>query len=247
MTRPLEYGGSDDTSDDDSSSEMDISSPSSPGPDVASINRPKRKLSDDEDSTDLASPLAEDAPKKQKLTVTDIPTANYALPAISALPTANAHPPANVQSPAERLPIGAWQLVFLKLSPVMLSRCLRVSKAFNACLTDTSAVLVSPAMYSVDTMNSDTIWTKAKNTYFSTMPKVAETMPVFRMFQLIGGTVCQFCSTSGGPGSAGVRLIWPFSIRTCGDCWAQRIYTVSHPDCGTRRPLTDSTSSGSSF
>ena len=225
-----------DANDGYSSSEMDISMPASP----MDISRPaspiqeisihagsKRRMSDAEDDDDLMDQDVEDLIKKRKLSSHD------------------------EMSPAECLPTQLWQQVFLYLSPVMLSRCLRVSKAFNTCLTTTRAPLVTPKVtigsvtrnmtIAVHSIDSNAIWLQAKNAYFPGMPKILEDWTVLRMLQLLGGTTCQFCSKhplpmpnlsvfKAGPGSAGVRIIWPFLIRACGICWLKNTRTVSLAD-----------------
>ena len=216
--------GQHDADDGYSSSDMDISRPASPIQEIAIQAGSKRKVCDNEDDTDPMAQDVTDLTKKQKLSTQD------------------------ERSPAECLPMELWQQAFLYLSPVMLSRCLRVSKAFNASLTTTKAPVVTPEVANgtvtrdmtvmIHPINSNDIWLVAKNAYFSGMPDPPKDWTVLRLLQLLGGTVCQFCARSplpvhnyplgnGGPGPAGVCIVWPLLIRTCGACWVQNTYTVS--------------------
>ncbi|KAK1072091.1 hypothetical protein LTR74_002921 [Friedmanniomyces endolithicus] len=134
-------------------------------------------------------------------------------------------------SPAERLPTELWQHIFLRLSPATLSRCLRVSKTFQTYLTQTKARPVAKKdQKKVRILDSGVIWTEARKNHFMNMPRPLSDHTEWSMLQLIGGSTCQFCrrppvpapATSpfnSGPGPDGVRIIWPFGVRACGQCW----------------------------
>ncbi|KXL46642.1 hypothetical protein M433DRAFT_65402, partial [Acidomyces richmondensis BFW] len=137
---------------------------------------------------------------------------------------------------AFRLPPELWQQVFLRLSPAMLCRCLRVSKAFHAYLTQMKAAPVAKKdikkVRQVRLLDSETIWAEARKLYFQNMPRPLMRFSELEMLQLIGGSTCQFCHRlpapvpattpfNAGPGPDGVRVVWPFGIRTCGRCWEQ--------------------------
>ncbi|KAK4957161.1 hypothetical protein LTR10_005119 [Elasticomyces elasticus] len=213
----------------DSSEEMDVSESSRSSPEAQPEKPPhmaaKRKLSDVADTLDLLEQALDEetAPKKPKLTAT------AATPATATVTPSG--------SPAERLPTELWQQIFLRLPPAMLSRCLRVSKTFNAYLTQTKAQpsaattrkgkAVKTRIASVQ--DSNAIWTEARKNYFSNMPRPLGDMTELAMLQLIGGRTCQFCARlpmpapatspfNSGPGPDGMRVIWPFGIRTCGQC-----------------------------
>ena len=212
----------DDAEDGDSSVEMDCSvsdASSAPGSLEPHIDLPthtgaKRKLSDaDSDAIDALSEALEEPPKKLKMTT---PPADAA--------------PAALQSPATRLPTELWQNIFLYLSPAMLSRCLRVSKTFNMYLTATVAEPASKKdKAKVRVLDSDVLWVQARKQYFPNMPRPLMRYTELQMLQLIGGKRCQFCDRdpvptmatspfNAGPGPDGLRMIWPFGIRTCGHC-----------------------------
>ncbi|KAK6394977.1 hypothetical protein LTR65_001166 [Meristemomyces frigidus] len=198
---------------------MDVSASSrsaSPEPDEESVNHAgsKRKLSEAEDSLDaLEQALEDQTTKKRKLSIPPQPEVP------------------SEKSPAESLPTELWQQVFLRLSPVMLSRCLRVSKAFNTYLTKTKAQPVAKKVQKkVRVLDSDTVWAEARKLYFPNMPRPLMRCNELGMLQLVGGKTCQFCNRpprpvpatspfNAGPGPDGLRVVWPFGIRTCGQCW----------------------------
>lgn len=218
----------DDADEGDSSSEMDLSissSSSSPEPEQESTNHAgaKRKLSDVEDTLTALEEALEDPTKKRKLSTPPQP----------AVPTK--------KPPAERLPAALWQQVFLRLSPAMLTRCLRVSKAFKTYLTQIKAqpVVAKKDQKKVRLLDSDAIWCEARKNYFPNMPRPLARCNELEMLQLIGGKTCQFCHRSprpapatsqfnAGPGPDGLRVVWPFGIRTCGQCWEHNTLKVSY-------------------
>ncbi|KAF2769460.1 hypothetical protein EJ03DRAFT_327310 [Teratosphaeria nubilosa] len=227
-----------DVDDGDSSVDMDLSEPSrSPTPEPAFegpalVGQPeqlgegvdsaghagaKRKLSDALDPLDALEQSLEDNSKKPRLS-------EMFKPAPDARP-----------SPAERLPVQLWQQVFLRLSPGVLSRCLRVSKTFNRYLTTTQAESTTSKKDAkkIRVLDSDTIWAEARKAYFPNMPRPLLQHTELQMLQLLGGKACQFCTRvplpvlasnpyNAGPGPDGLRVIWPFRIRACGPCWEQR-------------------------
>ncbi|KAK5127081.1 hypothetical protein LTR85_008441 [Meristemomyces frigidus] len=204
----------------DSSSEMDVSASSrsaSPEPDQESVHHTagsKRKLSDAEDNLDALEQALEDSTTKKR-----------------KLSTPPQHEAPSERSPAEALPAELWQHIFLRLSPAMLSRCLRVSKAFNTYLTKTKAQPVAKKdQKKVRLLDSDTVWAEARKLYFPNMPRPLMRCNELGMLQLIGCKTCQFCNRpprpvpatspfNAGPGPDGLRVVWPFGIRTCGQCW----------------------------
>lgn len=224
---------SEEPEDDDSSSEMDLSTPSRPTtpmpepqqlPELAAASNlagTKRKLSDS-DTTDTAASLhAAERFKKRKLYMTR--SSDHAV----APSTAN-------------LPVEVWQRIFSQyLSPIMLSRCLRVCKNFQHYLT---AIPAQPPVAKknqgkLQPMDSESIWTQSRKNFFTTLPRPLNGMSELQMIQLIGGLRCQFCNRqpvqtpatsvfTAGPGPNGMRVIWPFRIRSCGQCLEHQIMKV---------------------
>lgn len=148
---------------------------------------------------------------------------------------------ANILPPVAGLPGQIWQNVFLYLPPVSLGRLLQVNRAFHTLLTrvvepDPGSHPISP---SLPIVSSESIWSSARKTYFPTIPRPLAGQSELSMWRLLKGRRCQFCGKSqrsephpanaweGGPGADGVRVIWPFAIRSCGRCLEER----SQPVC----------------
>ncbi|KAI7366949.1 hypothetical protein KC354_g3786 [Hortaea werneckii] len=188
----------------------------------------KRKLSDaaEDDNLDaLEQALHDDPSKKRKHSLS---------------PSSPVGATTDTSAPVASLPPELWQYIFLRLSPAMLSRCLRVCRAFNTYLTkikaqptlSTAKKPKDPEKDKVKTVDSDSIWAEARKLYFPNMPRPLMRCSELTMLQLIGGKTCQFCGKtpaplpatgpfSAGPGPYGLRVVWPFGIRTCGQCFDQ--------------------------
>lgn len=193
---------------------------STPEPPAAVRAEPttKRKMDDDTNAGDGADVAA----KKQKVSPSrEFQDHGHSLPSTAGLP-------------AE-----IWQHVFLNFSPAMLARCLRVNKAFNIYLTrvksGTNAQSPKPV---VSTVESESIWTQARKTYYPNLPRPLARCSELDMLKLTGGRSCQFCNRpplptpvtgifAAGPGLDGLRVVWPFAIRTCGRCLDQQTLKVS--------------------
>jgi hypothetical protein len=211
--------------DGDSSSEMDVSDSSSsiasahPDPAPAHAGA-KRKLSDTDLKGASAASLAHDIVKKPRMSLP------IAKPGPSLLMTAG-------------WPPELWQQVFTYLSPAMLSRCLRVCKSFKYCLTQLKATTIPRKRNTplARVLESEGLWTQARKHAYPTMPRPLNGFSELRMLQLIGGAPCQSCGKppvrspitnvfNAGPGESGVRVIWPFHVRLCGDCFVNESLTV---------------------
>lgn len=146
-----------------------------------------------------------------------------------------------ILSPVAGLPAPVWQNVFLYLPPVSLGRLLQVNRAFHTLLTrvdepDHGSHHISPSLRIV---SSDSVWSSARKAYFPTIPRPLHGHSELSMWRLLKGRRCQFCGKTsrsdplsasvweGGPGPDGVRVIWPFGIRTCARCLEER----SQPVC----------------
>ncbi|KAK5117668.1 hypothetical protein LTR62_005091 [Meristemomyces frigidus] len=238
----------------DSSSEMDMSvssQPSSsgtsreatmldePAPTEPSVSGTKRKLSDATNARDtLEQALQEDSTKKPRLSSAQSKAATEVCP-------------------ADKLPTELWQQVFLRLTPAILCRLLSVSKKFNHILTGIVDQVAAPKKKlqkasTVRVIDSDTIFKEARQKFMPNMPRPPFDLTELDMLKLLGGKDCQFCGRlplsvpatspfNAGPGHTGVRVIWPFAVRTCGPCWdANTIKDVAllvTPNAGLRSGL----------
>lgn len=224
---------------DDTSSEMELSSapsrsPSPERPQRTPITGVKRKASDAPETPDDLDLTLEDAVKRAKT---------------SASPTTDSAMKIN---PIERFPPELWQQVFLRMSPAMLARCLSLSKKINYYLTSLKGAQFVPKkdQRKVRVLDSDFVWAEARKNYFPNLPRPLRGHNELSMLQLIAGKNCQFCNKppvpspapagvfNAGPGANGVRVIWPFGIRTCGSCWEQHTLKVSpHSHWSSHLPL----------
>lgn len=150
--------------------------------------------------------------------------------------------PAHIPPPVAGLPAHIWQNVFLYLPPLSLGRLLLVNRAFHTLLTrvddepDRGSHHISPSLRLV---SSETIWSSARKAYFPTIPRPLVGHSELSMWRLLKGRRCQFCARisrfephpastwEGGPGGDGIRVVWPFAVRTCGRCLEER----SQPVC----------------
>ncbi|KAL1955722.1 hypothetical protein VTO42DRAFT_8120 [Malbranchea cinnamomea] len=131
------------------------------------------------------------------------------------------------------LPGELWQHIFKFLPPHTLGRLLRVSKSFNRLLTPVQGELppdrATPGVLKYVQPNS--IWAASRKTFYPGMPRPLSSLSELQMWNLISGLTCQFCNKRGssahvldaipweaGPGHDGVRVIWPFCVRACGEC-----------------------------
>lgn len=163
----------------------------------------KRKLRDADETADgIATHCADEQVKKRKVC-----------------------PQAPTLSPA------LWQRIFTLLPPAMLCRCLRVSKEFKHLLTGVKAPHGQQKDKSVArTIDSEAIWIQSRKRYFPQLPRPLRNRTELGMLKLVGGQACQFCGKTPpvpapatsvfncGPGPNGVRVLFPFDVRTCGSC-----------------------------
>lgn len=203
--------------DDGSSSEMEMSTPSrsaSPEPRVETVAvKNKRKLCEVPDMTQECSAI--EASKRQRL---------------------------SPQSAVARLPEECWQQIFLHLSPTMLCKCLRVSKTFHKYLTaHTEPPATKKNGRKLRLLDCESIWAHSRKTHYPSMPRPLSRFSEMQMLGLILGAKCQFCDRNpvtspattlfnAGPGTDGVRVIWPFGVRSCGACLEERTMKVRFID-----------------
>lgn len=146
-------------------------------------------------------------------------------------------PPARVKSSSQwcDLPIAIWQHIFCFVPPVFLGRLLRVNRAFNTCLTagDANKQYPKPAHPGDSrTLNPDTIWAASRKLFCPGLPKPIRGLLELDMWRLLRGRHCQLCGQVKdpgsvmssespwelGPGETGVRVVWSWSVRLCGQC-----------------------------
>ncbi|KAI9838695.1 MAG: hypothetical protein M1819_005009 [Sarea resinae] len=137
-----------------------------------------------------------------------------------------------------------WQHVFTFLSPRSLGRMLRVNRAFNAYLSESvrdGKDVASQPSGRLQQLETEVIWSASRKRFCPSMPRPLHDFSELAMWKLVLGNKCQFCerlegpSSDGkqttiweaGPGETGVRIIWPFGIRSCGPCLRDNCEKVS--------------------
>lgn len=133
------------------------------------------------------------------------------------------------------LPTELWQYIFCFVPPVSLGRLLRVNHTFNACLTveraNESQPVPSPRG-AAKPMSAQSVWVASRKRFCPGLPKPLRGLQELDMWRLLRGRNCQVCGENkilsfnsnsdspwdSGPGDKGVRVIWPFGIRCCGQC-----------------------------
>ena len=128
-----------------------------------------------------------------------------------------------------------WQRIFSYVPPVFLGRLLRVTRKFYFLLSRASDEDFKPEFMPYTgqyLMPGHYIWTASRQRFAPGLPKPLIGQDELDMWRLLRGNDCQRCGhrkilmTIGndsnawhsGPGGNGVRVIWPFGIRSCGSC-----------------------------
>lgn len=144
----------------------------------------------------------------------------------------------------KNLPPEIWQYIFRYLSPHSLGRLLSVNRAFLMYLT---RIVQPPEGYTSSgvckLLSSERVWSLSRKAFNPGFPRPMIDFSERDMWALAGSRparrYCQFCRKLGesilpprsnaweqGPGPNGVRIIWPFGIRTCGSCLEQMCQKV---------------------
>lgn len=131
------------------------------------------------------------------------------------------------------LPGEIWQHIFTFLPPTSLGKLLCVNRTFRSLLTPSETELSSFPQASglLKYLNPNSIWSISRRAFHPGMPRPMSLQTELEMWKLIYGSNCQFCGKlsscsssmdstiwEAGPGLDGVRIIWPFGIRSCGEC-----------------------------
>lgn len=134
-----------------------------------------------------------------------------------------------------QLPLDIWQHIFCFVPPVSLGRLLRVSHAFNALLTPGTSLepyLQTPSGEDLGSLDAEAIWASSRKRFCPGLPRPLRWLQELSMWRLLRGNDCQICGQrrtlltsnsaaipwQSGPGENGVRIIWPFGVRCCGNC-----------------------------
>lgn len=149
-------------------------------------------------------------------------------------PTSVTSPGSHLRVPSEGfgLPGELWQHVFKFLPPVTLGCVLRVNKSFNLLLSPSQTELpvgrATPG--AMKYVHPNAIWATSRKIFHTGMPRPLFSMTELDMWRLLLWTACQFCRkhasspasgatpSESGLDENGVRVIWPFGVRACGEC-----------------------------
>ena len=140
-----------------------------------------------------------------------------------------------------KLPGEIWQYIFTFLAPPTLTRLLTVNHGFKDLLSVGRSSDASSIGGYLKFLDFDFIWTASRRLFFPNMPRPLASRNELEMWRLVSGRACQFCRKkespepgfvpnqpwNGGPGKDGVRIIWPFGVRSCGECLSTRMKKVS--------------------
>jgi hypothetical protein len=150
-----------------------------------------------------------------------------------------------VPTDKSKLPTEVWHHIFSFLSPVSLGNLLRVNKMFNLYLTAREDELPEHPKTQgfLKRQPPHSIWSNCRKNFNPGMPRPLANMTELDMWRLVWGASCQFCGKNtsiprqcdslpweGGPGLHGVRIIWPFGIRSCVNCLMGRAQKVCMTD-----------------
>lgn len=151
---------------------------------------------------------------------------------------------AQLFSKSSALPAVLWQHILCYVPPVFLGCLLRVNHAFNSYLT--------PGMITEDSrkfpnsriqlLTAEEIWAASRRRFAPGLPRPIAGFQELDMWRLLRGMDCQLChqtkaATRGadadspwqsGPGYSGVRVVWPFGVRCCGECLQNETRKVSN-------------------
>ncbi len=138
------------------------------------------------------------------------------------------------------LPVEIWQHIFSFVPPAFLGRLLRVSRVFYVNLTSATSEPATSETASRDMENqravrgvsADEVWAASRKRFAPGLPRPTLGLSELERMRLLLGRQCQICGEAkvqnfatssespleSGPGDKGVRVIWPFGVRSCGPC-----------------------------
>ena len=139
------------------------------------------------------------------------------------------------------LPPEILQHVFSFVDPYSLARLMAVCQAFSVLIDPSKTLPASrTAFQRVGLRDQNDLWALSRRAFAQYAPRPMKSMNELRTWQLVRGHSCHFCGKkpaskitslstvpwNQGPGSDGVRSIWPFQMRSCGPCLEARLVKV---------------------
>ncbi|KAI1336408.1 hypothetical protein F5Y15DRAFT_206134 [Xylariaceae sp. FL0016] len=146
---------------------------------------------------------------------------------------------ATAQASGSLLPAEIWHRIFTYLPPKTLGNLLCVNKLFNVYLDASSTFRctfpVSLCVSHIPQLRPEAIWQASRRCFWPKMPVPLRDKSELEMWRLACQTGCQFCEKTktpvsqsssdhwlNGPGLNGIRTVWAFGLRTCGQCLSVR-------------------------
>lgn len=139
------------------------------------------------------------------------------------------------------LPPEILQNVFSFVDPYSLARLMAVCQTFSVLIDPSKTLPASrTAFQRVGFRDQNDLWALSRRAFAQDAPRPMNSMNELRSWQLVRGHSCQFCGKkpvikitslptapwNQGPGTDGVRSIWPFQVRSCGRCLEPRLVKV---------------------
>lgn len=141
---------------------------------------------------------------------------------------------AQLFSKSSALPAVLWQHILCYVPPVFLGNLLRVNHAFNSYLTPGIITEDRRELPNsrIQPLTAEEIWAASRRRFAPGLPRPIQGFQELDMWRLLRGRDCQLCHQTkavtpaadtespweSGPGYSGVRVIWPFGVRCCGEC-----------------------------
>jgi hypothetical protein len=188
---------------------------------LESLGEKKRRVDDD-----FPSPI-------------DRSTTVSAKPVQSTQPSAPTTHHAIRSSAVRRTPPEIWQAIFCYLDPTTLKSVSQVNHPFRTYVLEAQEGPPTAAHSIYPVKSAESIWANSRRQHYPHMPRPLSGWDEWEMWNLVTGQKCQFCGEGqripsdgqniweAGPGENGVRVIWPFGIRTCGKCLQEKVEKVS--------------------
>lgn len=129
-----------------------------------------------------------------------------------------------------------WQFIFTFLPPDTLVALSLVNRRFHSLLVPPTGQRTTNAVATrnglLEVVDGDHIWACARRNYLPDIPKPLHGRSELDMWRLVRGRDCQFCGKRDRSKkdvlrvnvwdpplkAGGVKIVWPFGVRSCGAC-----------------------------
>lgn len=140
-----------------------------------------------------------------------------------------------------KFPPEVLQYIFSFVDPISLGRLMCLNRTFRTLLDPRESLSQISSYHGFSKIQKqDSIWTISRRLALPGFLRPMKSMTELDMWKLIRGRRCHYCGKlsktnlpnlatspwTSGPGSDGVRAIWPFRVRVCGRCLESRLVKV---------------------